>query len=326
MTVTVFIHHLCSSLMGQNEYGLYSLAVSVIAYLFVLDMGFGNAMIRFVAKNQARKDLKKEREINGMFLLLYIITGIIAFIIGMIIFLNIANIFGGSLDAAELDKDKNINANSDCDNILVVPAQHIDSYAIASERFNFLKILDIVKNLAIPLTMMPILFMGGKSISMAIVTSVFTLGYHLVTMRYCFKKLKMRITFKLRGLDKGLLKTIATYSFWIFLNIIVDNLYDNTDQIILGSICGTSAVAVYAVAAKFSSLYRIFSTSISGVFLPKDYQNSRRKDGDKKISDIFLQVSRLQMYIMTLILSGFVIFGRQFMDLWVGPAYATPIQ
>lgn len=32
--------------LGQSEYGLYSLAASIIAYLTVLDLGFGNAIVR----------------------------------------------------------------------------------------------------------------------------------------------------------------------------------------------------------------------------------------------------------------------------------------
>ena len=32
--------------LGQSEYGLYALVASVIGYLSVLDMGFGNAMMR----------------------------------------------------------------------------------------------------------------------------------------------------------------------------------------------------------------------------------------------------------------------------------------
>ena len=43
--VTAFYTPFMLRMMGQNEYGLYSLVNSVIAYLSVLDMGFGNAMI-----------------------------------------------------------------------------------------------------------------------------------------------------------------------------------------------------------------------------------------------------------------------------------------
>ncbi len=41
--------------LGQNEYGLYSLVSSVIAYLTILDFGFGNAIIRYTAKFRAEK-------------------------------------------------------------------------------------------------------------------------------------------------------------------------------------------------------------------------------------------------------------------------------
>ena len=45
-------------MMGQTEYGLYSLVVSVVAYLTVFDLGFGNAIVRYTAKC-GRKIIKK---------------------------------------------------------------------------------------------------------------------------------------------------------------------------------------------------------------------------------------------------------------------------
>ena len=321
LAVTVFYTPFMLKFMGQNEYGLYSLVTSVIAYLSVLDMGFGNAMIRFVAKNQAHGDNKKIRDINGVFLLLYILVGVVSLVIGSIIFINIDNLFGASLSPDELAKTKVIALILVATVSLSFPLSIFDSYAVASERFNYLKILEIIKHLAIPAVMIPILFMGGKSISMVIVTSVITLGFHIITMYYCFRKLKMRVAFKIRGVDKTLLKTIAFYSFWVFLGIIVDNLYNNTDQVILGGICGTSVVAIYAIAAKISSVNMNFSTAISGLFLPKIAKTLEHDDGDKKVSDIFIQVSRLQLYLMALVLSGFIVFGRAFISLWVGAEY-----
>ena len=46
-------------MLGQNDYGLYSLVASVIAYLTILDFGFGNAIIRYTAKFRAER---KQRE------------------------------------------------------------------------------------------------------------------------------------------------------------------------------------------------------------------------------------------------------------------------
>ena len=46
-------------MLGKNEYGLFSLVSSVISYLTVLDMGFGNAIIIYTARYR-EKNLKQE--------------------------------------------------------------------------------------------------------------------------------------------------------------------------------------------------------------------------------------------------------------------------
>ena len=48
-----------------------------------------------------------------------------------------------------------------------------------------------------------------------------------------------------------------------------------------------------------------------------------KKDGNKKVSDIFIKVSRIQLYILGLILFGFIIFGKSFINLWVGKKYIS---
>ena len=93
-------------LIGQAEYGLYSLVISITAYLSVLDMGFGNAMVRYISQCQAKNDGQNEAKLNGLFLIIYSIIGIITLIIGIIIFLNINNLFTTSLTIEELRKAK----------------------------------------------------------------------------------------------------------------------------------------------------------------------------------------------------------------------------
>ena len=307
-------------LMGQSEYGLYSLVASVIAYLSVLDMGFGNAMIRFVSKSKVKKDKEEEKKINGLFLFLYLIIGVIAFLVGLVLIFNVANIFK-VLTVAELAKAKIIMA------ILVVtvaisfPLSVFDSYVVASEKFTFSKTLALIKNIMFPLTVLPFLFMGYKAITLVIISSTYTLIMHLINLYYCFKKLDMKLYFSFKIKDKELFRSIVAYSMFIFLNIIIDNLYANTDQVILGIVSGTVAVSIYAVGVKITSINQNFSTNISGVFFPRVTKTLEEVDGVKKVSDIFIKVSRIQLYVLALILFGFIVFGKSFINLWLGKDY-----
>ena len=66
-------------MLGQSEYGLYSLVSSVIGYLTVLDLGFGNAIVVFTAKYRANKEYEKEKKLHGMFLVIFCIIGLMLF-------------------------------------------------------------------------------------------------------------------------------------------------------------------------------------------------------------------------------------------------------
>ena len=305
--------------LGQSEFGLYSLVASVIGYLSVLDMGFGNAMIRFVSRLKA-KSLSDEDKINGLFLFLYSIIGIISLIIGFILVINTNNIFK-ALTIEELNKARIIMIILVCTVSISFPLSIFDSYVIACEKFKFAKLLALIKTIIIPLTMIPLLFLGHKAIVMVIVTSSYTILFHLFSVIFCFKKLKMRISFKRKNIDKLILKEILVYSFFIFLNIVVDSIYTNTDQVILGNVAGTIAISIYAVASKVSQINVSFSTTISGLFFPRITKTLEEENGDKKVSNLFIRVSRIQLYIMALIMFGFIIFGKQFIILWVGSEY-----
>ena len=104
--VTFIYTPIMLKLLGQNEYGLYSLVASVISYLSVLDMGFGNAMIRFVSRSIARDNKEEEGKINGLFLFLYTIISVITLIIGFILIKNIGLLFSETLTVDELNKAK----------------------------------------------------------------------------------------------------------------------------------------------------------------------------------------------------------------------------
>ena len=63
------------------------------------------------------------------------------------------------------------------------------------------------------------------------------------------------------------------------------------------------------------------STVISGLFLPKVTKILEEKNSNEEVSSLFIKVSRIQIYIMMLIFFGFVIFGKNFIKLWVGANY-----
>ena len=306
-------------MLGQSEYGLYSLAASIIAYLTVLDLGFGNAIVRYTARFRAEGKLREQEEMFGMFFILYIGIGVIAMIIGSALSLNVEHLFFRSMTETEVERTKIMLWMMTFNLTFTFPMSIWGSIMTAYERFVFQRFVSIIRSILNPVVMVFLLVIGYKAVAMVVVTTVFNVVTLLINWWYCKNRLKIKVRFA--KFKWKFLKEVSIYSFWIFLNAIMDRIYWSTGQFVLGIYKGTVAVAVYAVAIQLQNMYMMFSTAISSVFLPKVTSMVARGANDEEISNLFIRTGRLQYIIMSYILSLFIVFGKQFIQLWAGDGY-----
>lgn len=306
-------------LLGQSQYGLYNLANSVIGYLGILDFGLGNAVIRYTSKYKALNDKESEESLYGIFIIIYSILAIIILIAGGILIMNIDSIFSTKLSMEELETMKILMVIMIFNLSISFPLGIFGGIITAYERFVFPKAMSIVRSVINPFIMLPLLLMGYRSIGMTVATTILNIIFISINIYYCFVKLKIKIKFKKFNFD--IIKEISGYSFFIFMNIIVDKIYWSTDQLILGVVSGSVAVAIYAVGSTINGYYMNFSTAISGVFLPKITAMVTRSVSDNELSDLFIKAGRVQYIIMSFILGGFILVGEQFINNWAGQGY-----
>lgn len=308
-------------LLGQSEYGLYSLSNSIVGYLGVLNFGLGNAIIRYTSKYKAKNDKNGQASLNGMFLCIYSILGLLVLAVGFLLISKVDTIFGNSLNYEELKTMKILLPIMVVNLAISFPSAIFDSAIVAHEKFIFQKLIGIARVIINPMVMLPLLFMGYKSVGMTILSTVINIACIMINIYYCFKVLKIKIKFN--NFDCTLLKEISVYSFFIFINIIIDKIYWSTDQFILGAVVSSSAVAVYSIGSLFNTYYMSFSTAISSVFLPKISRMVDENTHIKELSNLFIKVGRIQCYILCLILSGFILVGKDFISLWAGEGYES---
>ena len=254
-------------MLGQSEYGLYSLAASIIAYLTVLDLGFANAIVRYTAKFRAEGKEREQEEMFGMFFILYIGIGILAMIAGCVLSLNVENLFSRSMTETEVERTRIMLWLMTFNLAFTFPMSIWGSIMTAYERFVFQRLVSIVRSILNPVVMVLLLVIGYKAVAMVVVTTIFNVVTLLVNYWYCKHRLSIKVRFARFKWD--LLKEVSIYSFWIFLQVIMDRIYWSTGQFVLGIYKGAVAIAIYAVAVQLLNMYMLFSTAISGVFLPK---------------------------------------------------------
>lgn len=305
--------------LGQSEYGLYSIINTVISYLTVMDMGFGNSIIIYTARYINQGDKEKQDKLHGMFFVIYCVIGVIATLIGVILFFNVDTLFGNTMTIEELSKARIMMLILTFNLAITFPLSIFGNIITAHEKFIVSKVIKILQILLQPMMMIPLLLLGYKAIAMVVVITIANVICLLLNTFICIKNLDVRLKFK--GFDFSLLKEIFAYSFFIFLNSIIDKANWSLGQFLLGSLVGTAATAVFAVSTQLNNMYMNFSTAISGVMLPKVTKMEDSKASNKEFTDVFVKTGRVQYLLMALIITGFVLFGQVFINWWAGPGY-----
>lgn len=306
-------------LLGQSEYGLYQLVFSVVSYLNLLSLGFASSYIRFYSRKKADNDELGIAQLNGMFMSVFLVISLVCIICGIVMVSNITIIFGNGLSAQEYSTAKVLMILMMAGLAITFPNSVFDCNLVAHEEFIFQKLLSLAQSILNPFLALPLLLLGKGSVGIVGVSTFLTIVCFGVNYFYSLKKLKMRFIFG--GFQFSLLKEMWIFTFFIFISQIIDQVNWNVDKLLLGRYLGTAAVAVYGVGGQINSMYLQFSTAISNVFIPTVNQIVAQDNDNRKLTDVFTKVGRIQFFVMALILSGFIFIGKPFIKLWAGPAY-----
>ncbi|MGE5359365.1 MAG: lipopolysaccharide biosynthesis protein, partial [Bacteroidales bacterium] len=65
--------------LGKADYGLWMLVASMTAYFQLLDLGYGNGLVRHVTEADSRGDVEGMNQVLSTFVLVYAVIGAVAF-------------------------------------------------------------------------------------------------------------------------------------------------------------------------------------------------------------------------------------------------------
>ena len=317
--IPIFYTPVMLRILGQSEYGLYSLANSVVGYLSLLTFGLGSTIVRYVAKYRAEGNKEGEEKVIGLFLLMYSVLAIFVLIGGAVLSDNVETIFHRGLTDAEISKITILIRIMSFNMAISFPISVFGSIIMAHERYIYRQAVNILSTVAVPCANIVILYMGYGSIGMTMVSTGLQFLMLPLNVGYCFCILKIRPKF--RKLPIKLIKEIISFSVFVFIGSIVDMLFWSTDKLILGMLTSTAVVAVYNVGSTFNSMMTSISTAFSGVLMPKTTGMITKGATSEQLTALFIRIGRLQYLIIALALSGFIVFGHDFKLLRAGKGY-----
>src|SRR6476619_846415 len=79
VTTPFLVHHL-----GASQYGIFAVIGIISTYLLNVELGFGHATLRFLARSRAAGDLEEEQHVLSTSLGVFLVAGVAATAIALI--------------------------------------------------------------------------------------------------------------------------------------------------------------------------------------------------------------------------------------------------
>lgn len=304
-------------IIGKSDYGLYTLSNSLIT-LFLVDFGLSSAVSRYVAKYRAEGRQDKVNNFLGAVYKLYLIIDSVIFVALVIIYFCIDSIYV-KLTPAELEKFKVVYLISASFAVINFPFVTFNGILNSYEKFIPLKLADVIyRILLVALTVITLLFGGGLYGLVAVhaIVGLTVIAYKWIVIK---KQITLRTNWKYS--DFSLYKDICGFSIWVTISSLAQRLVFNITPSILGAVASSAAIAVFGIVTTIEGYTYTITTAINGMFMPKISRIYERGGEKDEFMPLMLSVGKFQYAINGLIVAGFAVVGKEFINLWMGLTY-----
>lgn len=323
MTVNVVVQLIYVPLLlgsiGRDEYGMYQLIGSIMAYVISINGVLSAGVGRFYCKYIAEGNQEKAENTLAISRRIYWIMSAMAVLAVGILMLIFRNIYSSSFTPAQIEECTamlfvlGINTVITMNNTVSIAA------ITAHERFVFLKLSSLVVLIAQPILV--ILLTGFFPNALTVTVVILAMNAACACVQSLYRRNALKVGKNYYGWDPKLAKALLGFSGAIVMVTIADQIFWKTDQLIVGYMFGAGSVAVYAVGAQIYQMYMNIGTAAGAIFLPRVSELYHKNHDFKALSDLFIKFGRLNCLLLLFVLGGFTVFGQDFIKLWVGDGY-----
>ncbi|MBD3242858.1 MAG: oligosaccharide flippase family protein [Chitinivibrionales bacterium] len=307
--------------VGKTGYGIWTIVHSFVGYYGLLNLGVRSAIMRYVARDAARGDVKALNETVDTAAVVFLITGTVAALLSFILARPLTAFFDIS------DEYRRIfivvvwvlGISTAVEFLSSVLAAILSAY----EKYVAINIVNVLSYLGRAVLIVIALRSGGGVAELAYATLAMAAAILISKFIICRRGIP-DIGLSLRRARWSTLKMLLGYGLATIVMNVVNMMRTRLDSVVIGRWVDIEAVAVYGVAAQIIQyFYSLVNTGV-GVVTPR----FARLDGTQRHQEM-RRLFRRSLYVGGLLAFGggmmAAVFGRAFIALWVGDGFQAAV-
>lgn len=306
--------------LGDSAYGLWVLVLSVTGYMGLLDTGLRVSIVKHTAESNARGDTVGLNRVLFTGLALYVGLGVLVVLLAA----------GASpwfhiwfkLPASEAATGRLLALLAGINIALSLPLGVLGGLLAGLQRYDRVSQATVIVLLVRTAAIVAAVLAGFGLIALAwihIASQVLTGVIMIAMARREFPALDMTP----QSLHWPTVRSLYSYSGFIILNNVAMFLLFFSGEVLIGLFLGAAAVTVFAIARSLVQYLSTLIGAMTQVFHP--YASDQHERGNTRaVADALIVGTKTTLLIALPVGASFVIIGRTFIGLWMGPQYADP--
>lgn len=324
IVVSFFLAPFVVNHLGADMYGIWAVAMQFTGYIYLMDFGVRDSLIRYTAKYRATGNDLAIRRILSVAMLIYFPVFLVALLISALVAVGMpkwTTIEAGHVASARLT-------------IFLIGASIALTFLFniytgllqGLQRFDVANGINVVVGLLRAAVIVVVLNAGGNVVEMAWIQFGFTVLSGVVSL-YAAHVLMRQVGLSIRPIKvvgrklRALLRLVSGYSVYVFINNIGQKLVFATDALVISIFMPIASVTYYAIAGNLISYLSSLIVATAQVFNPVASQYAAKNDKEG-LRSLFLRSTRLNLAIGLPVIGAYVVLGDLFIGLWMGPEFA----
>lgn len=308
--------------LGQTQYGLWMLVASLTTYFQLLDLGYGNGVVRHLVDADRRGDMAEVNRIASTFVCVYAAIGVVAVVA-------IAATAGfvvprfPHLAPAQVRVAQMLLAILGARVAIGFPLTVFGAVTNARQGFvvNNLVAGGIVVVSAVA-TYLVLESGRGLLTLVATTTAINLLGY--AGYAWIAYRIMPRLRLRAASFSVSRWRDVTSFSVYLFVINVAGQVSFNVDNIVIGAALGPASVAVYAIALRLAEYQRRLCDQFSGMLFP--VAMAFGADGDRAaLRRTLVDGNRIAMVLVAGASVCLIGFSGPLIGRWMGPAFAGSV-
>ena len=307
--------------LGASAYGLWILTTSVTWFFGVLDLGYGGALVKFVAQYRAWRDRAALNEIVSTIGVIFAGIGGFCFVVTALLAWRIQSLF--RIEADQVRTAQYVLLIVGAYLSVRFPLGVFGSVVYGFQRYYRNNAVSIGISLVVAAVNVGVLSAGYGLVALVAATTavrLLSLGLFVWNAYRAFPGLQVRPSL----FRRSRLREVTSFSVYMLVLDLSAKVNYSADTLVIGAMLSTTAVAVWTVGLRLSQVAQQLTNQLNDALFPSvvDSDAAQRRD---RLQLILLQGTKLSLALATPLCLGLIVLADSLILNWVGPDFSESV-